>query len=56
MAGWYYHSKCVKINLLHLFFSDNLMIFSETSRDSLLGIKQVLDKIQHMARLGISDM
>ena len=37
-----FHPKCKKINLTHLYFADDLLIFSKGNLDSILGIQNVL--------------
>lgn len=38
-----FHPLCAKISLTHLCFADDLMVFTEASEQSLLGVKQSLD-------------
>lgn len=49
-----YYPKCCKLNLTHLSFADDLMIFIEASPSSLHGFKSVLDAFQNMSGLGVS--
>ena len=36
-----YHSKCNMINLTHLCFVDELLLFAKGDRDSIMGIKKM---------------
>ena len=38
-----FHPKCHKIQLTHLCFADDLLIFSKGSLDSIMGIQKVLE-------------
>lgn len=48
-----YHQSCKKLKLTHLSFTDDLLIFSDASSNSILGIKHVLDEFRKMSRLRI---
>ena len=37
-----FHPKCKKINLTHLFFADDLLIFTKGDLDSVVGVQKVL--------------
>ena len=37
-----YHSKCKKIKLTHLYFADDLLIFSKGNLESVIGIQRVM--------------
>ena len=37
-----FHPKCKKINLTHLYFVDDLLIFTKGDLDSVVGVQKVL--------------
>lgn len=49
-----YHPKCKKVPLTHLCFADDLLILSEASLSSLLGIKEVMHQFYLMSGLKVS--
>lgn len=49
-----YHPKCQVLNLTHLIFANDLVIFSDGSMHSLLGIKTVLDICYNWSGLKVS--
>ncbi|XP_039068433.1 uncharacterized protein LOC120214662 [Hibiscus syriacus] len=49
-----YHPKCKRINLTHLSFADDLLIFCKGSADSVIGVTSVLDIFYEMSGLQIN--
>lgn len=49
-----YHPKCRNINLTHLCFADDLMIFADGTRNSIEGILTVFEEFDKMSGLKIS--
>lgn len=49
-----YHPRCKNIDLTHLCFADDLMIFADGSRKSIEGILKVLEEFDKMSGLKIS--
>lgn len=49
-----YHPRCKNIDLTHLCFADDLMVFAEGNKRSVEGILDVFEKFDRMAGLKIS--
>lgn len=49
-----FHPKCEKLNLSHLCFADDLLIFFEVSFGSLQGLERVMADLQSLSGLGVS--
>lgn len=49
-----YHTRCSRLQLTHLCFADDLMIFSEAKISSLQGILEVLNKFHIISGLQVS--
>ena len=49
-----YHPKCKNIDLTHLCFADDLMVFADGTRKSIEGILRVFDEFDRMSGLKIS--
>lgn len=50
-SGFKYHHRCSKLNLTHLCFADDLLIFSEANLVSTSIIKQVLEDFEQLSGL-----
>lgn len=48
-----FHPKCKNINLTHLCFADDLMVFSEGTKSSVEGILKVFEVFDRMSGLKI---
>src|SRR4051812_10948570 len=49
-----YHPRCSRLQLTHLCFADDLMIFTEASHVSLCGVLQVLNEFFRLSGLQVS--
>ena len=49
-----YHPKCEKLELTHLCFADDMMVFADGSQQSIKGILQVFEEFDKMSGLKIS--
>lgn len=49
-----YHPKCKNIDITHLCFADDLMVFTDGTRKSIEGILTVFDRFDRMSGLQIS--
>lgn len=49
-----YHHDCSHLQLTHLCFADDLLIFLEGSVDSLVGVLEVLKEFEHMSGLAVN--
>lgn len=49
-----YHHDSSQLQLTHLCFADDLLIFLEGSVDSLMGVLAVLTEFEHMSGLAVN--
>ena len=49
-----YHLKCKQINLTHICFADDLLIFTKGDLDSMMGIQNVLKVFYTYSRLQLN--
>ncbi|WZY89463.1 hypothetical protein YC2023_046198 [Brassica napus] len=49
-----YHHDCSHLQLTHLCFADDLLIFLEGTEDSLTGVLAVLSEFEHMSGLAVN--
>src|SRR5438270_734410 len=49
-----YHPRCSRLQLTHLCFADDLMIFTEANHSSLCGVLQVLNEFFRLSGLQVS--
>ncbi|KAL9685328.1 hypothetical protein QQ045_022776 [Rhodiola kirilowii] len=52
--GFYFHPKCHRINLSHIMFADDLILFSSGRNSAVEAIKKVLDKFLSCSGLAIN--
>lgn len=50
-----YHPLCSKVGSTHLSFADDLTIFSEATKSSLHGIRDIISNFQDMSGLKVGD-
>lgn len=50
-----YHPKCQKVNITHLCFTDDLVVFTSAPPSSLMGIQTVLDDFHSVSGLSVSN-
>lgn len=49
-----YHPRCKCLLITHLYFADDLLVFTSVISSSLLGIKSILEKFYYVSGLGVS--